>query len=548
MESESNIFIEKPNIFIENFNKYKKYIYPIFYLCMFLFTLFVSLLIIFQKVHKDNINLIYFYLTFCIGLFFLLGLLAFRQDLLSFILFFIYVFYSFIYLFFILRFDYTIYFKSIPLFTALILLGFIIGCVVLWIIGEICYANHTTNMLPYFVGINIFSLLFLTYYFLTYVNYIPTLSADNNYSYVSFYKLYVFIMCIFYFLTYIFEFFNNDGYGYEKYVIYFFLCLMLLGLMLYVVRINGKTSISLKVFLWLEYTPIFLATLFAIGKFIQYIYEGDTTIFEFVKKLSGLFAILTIVSLLISWFVYFYDSKPRLLSINQMVTWNFCNLFLISIFSCFSFQLNRLGGLLFVVMLFLLGPILFFCKFMNVYGLTTYYSILFLLIFIVGISLFFIDRVKLRNIFNEFKYGSELVKISYSSIFKICMVLIIVITLLSLANLTYKSVETIFILTIVCGLPVILFYLFYSSNKKATDSNFFMSCVKMLKEAISIFIKNLGNLLILFFILILTIICLYNVICNKYSSLDIYFLGYFFFLVLYILYYFLEFVKGNFVS
>jgi len=531
------------NIFMEQFNKYKNYIYSFLYFFMFLFTLFVSFLIIFQQLHKDNINFIYFYLTFCVGLFFLLGLLIFRQDLLSLIIFFVYFFYSLFFLFLILRFDYSIYLKSIPIFFMIIILSIL----ALILMGIICNVNN--SLLTYII-INFFSLFFVGYYFYSNLNDIPTISTEDTYSYVSFYKLYVFIMCIYYFFIYINEMINKTDNAFEiKSFTYPFLFLMILGLFLYIIRINGKTSISLQAFLIMEYIPLFLFGLFIIVLICLFIFSlffrsSISYNYDYVRNLVIISLCFNIISVFISWFVYSYNSKPRLLSINQMVIWNFCSIFLIIICSLLINNLSLLASISFILMLFLLGAVLFFCKFINFSVVKIYYLIYFLAI-IVFVVLGFIYKNQINP---DLVYGNELVHISWWTVFKIGFMLIILITLLTFANLSYKTVENALIMFVLCILPVILFYLFYVSNKKATNSNFLISCIRMIGDIISSFFKNMFKVSIFLIIIVLATICLSNLISNKYSSIDIYFLAYFFFLILYIVYYFSDFLKGNFES
>jgi hypothetical protein len=67
----------------------------------------------------------------------------------------------------------------------------------------------------------------------------------------------------------------------------------------------------------------------------------------------------------------------------------------------------------------------------------------------------------------------------------------------------------------------------------------------MITASISSFFKNMKSILVFIFIIILAIISLYNLIINKYTSFDIYFISYFFFLILYILFYFQDILKGK---
>lgn len=528
MESELNIFMEK-------FNKYKNYIFSFFYFSLFLFTLFISLLIIFQQLHKNNINFIYFYLTFCVGLFFLLGVLVIKQDLLSFILFVMYFLYSFFFIFLILRFDKSVYFKNMPIFTAIIIMLSIIFIVILILIGELCYLNESIS---YFIGINLFSLLFIFYYFYNYFNSSPSIGIDKNYSYVSFYKLYVFIMCTYYFFIYIRTQIKDI-----QFINILFL-VMVIGLLLYVIKINGRPAISLQTFLWIEYIPLFLfgITLFCIN--IINLFNTTLEGFDKFYYIVQIILYFSIISFFISWFVYLYDTKPKLLSNSQVSIWNFCNIFIILISLLILNKYILLGLVLFGIMFFLLGFVLYFLKFISFGAFNTYYVLLTIFSILSGF-LFFIYKNKINP---DLVYGHQLLKISYGSVFKAIMAIIILLTIVSFANFSNQIIERFFIMLILSGLPIILFYLFYTSNKKATNTNFLVSCIRMLGEIVSLFFKNMLKVVIFLFIIVLSIICLFNLIVNNYSSIDIYFLAYFFFLILYIVYYFTDFLKGNFSS
>jgi len=529
------------NIFMNQFNKYKNYIFSFLYLCLFLFTLFISFLIIFQQLHKNNINFIYFYLTFCVGLFFLLGLLIFQQDLLSFILFFTFFLYSFFFLFLILRFDYSIYLKNTPIFTAILIMLSILFIVLLILIGEVCLQNNT---LSYFAGINLFSLLFIFYYFYNSLNSkkifiletVPTISTEDSYSYVSFYKLYVFVMCTFYFFIYIQNLIQNQ---YSSILFLF----IILGLILYIIRINGKALISLQVFLLMEYIPLLIVFLGGLNSFYKEIFNGSS-ITDSIRKSWILTFCISVVSFCTSCFVYYYSSKPRFITTSQFSLWNFISIFLILISVLGVNQYTLLALITIFLMIFLLGALLYFLKFISFSVFNTYYVILFLIIIIGGI----IGFINKNQINPELVYGNQLLKISYSSIFKTILAIIILLTLLSFANISNQTVERFFIMLILCGLPAILFYLFYTSNKKATNTNFFVSCIRMMGDILSTFLKNMGKIIILLFVILLSTICLFNVLVNKFSTIDVYFLAYFFFLILYIIYYFSDFLKGQFES
>jgi hypothetical protein len=529
------------NIFMVQFNKYKNYIFSFLYLCLFLFTLFISFLIIFQQLHKNNINFIYFYLTFCVGLFFLLGLLIFQQDLLSFILFFTFFLYSFFFLFLILRFDYSIYLKNTPIFTAILIMLSILFIVLLILIGEVCLQNNT---LSYFAGINLFSLLFIFYYFYNSLNSkkifiletVPTISTEDSYSYVSFYKLYVFVMCTFYFFIYIQNLIQNQ---YSSILFLF----IILGLILYIIRINGKALISLQVFLLMEYIPLLIVFLGGLNSFYKEIFNGSS-ITDSIRKSWILTFCISVVSFCTSCFVYYYSSNPRFITTSQFSLWNFISIFLILISVLGVKQYTLLALITIFLMIFLLGALLYFLKFISFSIFNTYYVILFLIIIIGGI----IGFINKNQINPELVYGNQLLKISYSSIFKTILAIIILLTLLSFANISNQTVERFFIMLILCGLPAILFYLFYTSNKKATNTNFFVSCIRMMGDILSTFLKNMGKIIILLFVILLSTICLFNVLVNKFSTIDVYFLAYFFFLILYIIYYFSDFLKGQFES
>lgn len=526
------------NIFMDQFNKYKNYIFSFLYLCLFLFTLFISLLIIFQQLHKDNINFIYFYLTFCVGLFFLLGLLVLQQDLLSFILFFTYFLYSSFYLFLILRFDYSIYLTNMPIFTAIMIMLSILFCVFLILIGELCFYNNVIN---YFFGINLFSLLIIFYYFynslnsatFNVVNNVPTVSTTDTYNYVSLYKLYVYVMCSFY----LFIFIRNQIKDIPGVNIIFLF--MILGLILYIIKINGKSLISLQTFLLIQYVPLFLVFFGGFILFWVTLFDSRTVGVDKVHRSWVLMLCVGILSFCTSCFVYYYSSSPHFISTSQFSLWNFCSIFIILISALGLYKYNILVFAAAVLMLFLLGAMLYFLKFISFSAFNTYYVVFFLIVIVGG----FISFMYKNKINPDLVYGKELVKISYGFVFKTIMAIIILLTILSFASISNQTVERFFIMLIICGLPAILFYLFYSSNKKATNSNFFISCIKMLGEIISAFFKNMTKVVIFLFIILLSTICLFNVIVNNYSSIDIYFLAYFFFLILYIVYYFPDFLK-----
>ena len=111
---------------IEKFDRYKNYVYSFFYFFIFILTFFVSFLIIFNQMHKSNKEFIFFYITFCIGLVFLLGFLYFKQDLLSLMTFFIYLSYSVIFMFIVLKLNDNISVQNSPIIYSIFFIGLVL--------------------------------------------------------------------------------------------------------------------------------------------------------------------------------------------------------------------------------------------------------------------------------------------------------------------------------------------------------------------------------------------------------------------------------------
>ena len=607
MESETNIFMK---YFNENKNNIYKFLYFGLFLFTFLFTLFISFLIVFKKLNINNIQFIYFYITFCVGLFFLLGILYFNADFLSLMIFIIYFFYSFLFLFILLRRDvnYKIYFKSIPIFTSIMIIFIFLYLMFNIIVSRIAYKldlELDSNIFYQYLGLNVFSALFILLYGTLYSTEYQTpeqegttevsstttatISTTTKTTEVSYYKIYVFIMCSYYFMYYFYSLIEINTKKINNklhYVVKAFLFFMLLGLILFAIKINGKSSINLKQFLWMEYTPLFITLALFIGKNIyensknlnkfssvEYLKrKADTSsdwyassfyniswvfmsfimlfYFKIENSISFLNSIiaLTVLSLAIIWFAYFQDSK---FSNDVLVLCNYITIFIIFISLSFRFGYSYLGLSFILLMTFGLGLLFYFSKVFSLSELKLFYILYFFILGIIGIILLlivnFIPEISffIPTSTSKFTYSNNLINIDYTTIFKVVMMLIILITLLSFANFSYKIVENFLIVVLICILPCILFYLFYTTNKKTTDSNIFISIIKVIGSTISSFLKNMKNIVIFIFIIILAIFCLYNLIVNKYTSFDIYFLSYFFFLILYITYYFSDILKGK---
>jgi hypothetical protein len=248
----------EPNIIMEYFNKNKDNICRFLYFILFLFTLFISFLIIFQQLHINTIQFIYFYLTFSIGLICILGILFFQPNILSLIIFFIYFFYSFIFLFVVLNVDYSIYLKSIPIFTAMIIIFSIMFIFLLALIIQFSYyvgSEFGKNIVYNVIFINLFSILFIIYFFKIYD--VASISTTTKTSYVTFYKIYVFIMSTYYFVFYLINKILTFDWWYKTWIS-ILLFFMFLGLILYVIKFNGRRSVDLKNFLIIEYLPLFI--------------------------------------------------------------------------------------------------------------------------------------------------------------------------------------------------------------------------------------------------------------------------------------------------
>ena len=237
---------------IEKFDRYKNYVYSFFYFFIFILTFFVSFLIIFNQMHKSNKDFIFFYITFCIGLVILLGFLYVKQDLLSLITFFIYLFYSVVFMFIVLKLNENISVQNSPIMYSIFFIALVLFVFFAILLGEVSYFN---NSLGSYIFLNLFSLLFLLYYYLYDINLTPSLSSNTNVSYLSFYKLYVFVLCFYYIVIFIKNKIQNLPFAKPLYFLFFY---MLLILFLYAVRIGGKSTISLGAFIWWEYLPLFL--------------------------------------------------------------------------------------------------------------------------------------------------------------------------------------------------------------------------------------------------------------------------------------------------
>jgi hypothetical protein len=176
--------------------------------------------------------------------------------------------------------------------------------------------------------------------------------------------------------------------------------------------------------------------------------------------------------------------------------------------------------------------------------LNIYYVVFFIVLAFIGGTAF----VYKNKINPDMIYGSNLNKISYGAVFRWIMVLLILLTLFSFSNISAGTIEKYVIIFIVCFLPIILFYMFYSTSKKEHKKGFLGALVQIFKDIISFYTEYFYKLIIIIVVILIAGICMYNLVTNQISSVVIYFLAFFFFLILYICYYFQDFMKGDYSS
>lgn len=596
MESEENIITQ-------NFNKYKDRIFSFLYFFQFLFTMFSCILIVFQQYKESSINFIYFYIIFCVGLFFLLFLLSVQPNILSLVMLFVYFFYSFFFIFTIIHFSYGISISNLPIIFTFIIMFVIVMLTCFVLLGELCYVYKCLSL---FVILNLFSLYFIFYYFKYYQNtsvikpqtvdisnnmfydmsnntheyylyynifdifydsssnpYVNTKKPPPNTNvpityappktignYISYYKLYVFIMCIFYCVIYLREYIREHN---LPSVIQVFVLMivfeMIVGLMMYLLNIT-KSSSSLQTFLWMELIPVYVTFMIAIiSTILVMVQSSNSSIPAFIQNQSTtmIFLILlfvNIISACMSIFVYYYDTTKRLISYNTFFLWFFVSLCTVVI-SLLAVNRYYFLALLFVLFLVaIIGAILYFLDILSFTTLNIYYVIFFLVCIILGVTGFMYKN----KINPDMIYGKNIQKISFNMVFKVILVLIILFTLYSFSNISSGTIEKFFIILIVCLLPMILFYMFYTSSKKENNKSVLSAIIQIIQETISIFSVYFYKFIIIIAVLIIAGVCMYNLITNQISSVVIYFLSFFFFLILYICYYFQDFIKGKYES
>jgi hypothetical protein len=606
MESDEN-----ENIIKKNFDKYKNRIFSFLYFFQFIFTLFFCILIVFQQFNQSSVYFIYFYIIFCVGLLFLIILLNVLPNILSLVMLFIYFAYSFFFIFLIMHFTYGISIQKLPIIITMVIMFLIILFTCFVLLGEIC---HLYKCLTIFFIINAFSIYFLLLYVQyyqyssvvlttpppppsydvsgtllydlsynehkydqyylyynifnifydsssnpytnkpkintttnTYTTYAPQNTIVN---YISYYKLYVFILCVFYSVIYLKEYIKEQNLpSFVTIFIYMVIFEMVVGMLMYVLNVN-KTNNSLQTFLWMELIPVcvtlvisILATGSVLGKSIA---SGIATDVPNIN--TGLtfiiLLLLSIISCCICVFVYCYNSINRLISTNTFILWLFSSLscVIISFLSANRYYLLSLAFVLFLIAV--IGVLLYFLNILSFTMLNIYYVIFFfLMVFIGGIS--FINKNKINP---DMIYGPKLNKISYGSVFRGIMVILILLMVFSFSNISGSTIEKNFILFLVCFIPIILFYMFYSTSKKTHKQGFLGALVQIVKDIISFFSEFLYKLIIIIVVILIAGICMYNLVTNQMSSVVIYFLAFFFFLILYICYYFQDFLKGDYSS
>ena len=608
MESDED---ENENVITKNFNKYKNRIFTFLYFFQFLFTLFFCFLIVFQKFNQSSVYFIYFYIIFCIGLVFLIILLNFQPNILSLVMLFIYFCYSFFFMFLIMYFSYGISIQNLPIITTLVIMFLIVIFTCFVLLGEICYVYKSLTI---FIILNAFSIYFLLLYVKyyqytsvvkitppppsnsdvsgnilydlsynihkydkyylyynifnifydsssnpyadkpkiqpttnTYTTYAPQKTIGN---YISYYKLYVFILSLFYCVIFLKEYIQKQKlHIFIEIFIYMVIFEMVVGLLMYVLNVN-KTNNSLQTFLWMEIVPVYITLMISIIVTILCLVEsvktnapaflqGQSTYLSFVILL-----LINIISCCISLFVYYYDTTNKLISTNTFILWFLSSLSSV-IISLLSINRYYLLSLLFVLFLIaIIGVLLYFLNIFSFTLLNIYYVIFFLALAFMGGTAF----VYKNKINPDMIYGKNLNKISFGTIFKIIMVILILLTLFSFSNISAGTIEKYFILFIVCFLPIILFYMFYSTSKKDHKQGFLGALVQIFKDIISFYTEYFYKLIIIIVVILIAGICMYNLVTNQISSVVIYFLAFFFFIILYICYYFQDFMKGDYSS
>jgi len=600
---------EDENIINKIFNKYKNRIFSFLYFFQFIFTLFFCILIVFQKFNQSSIYIIYFYIIFCIGLFFLIILLNLQPNILSLVMLFIYFCYSFFFIFLIMHFTYGITIQNLPIIITLVIMFLIILLTCFVLLGEICYVYKSLTI---FIILNAFSLYFILLYvryyqyssvvkttpppsydfsnnilydlsynenkydkYYLYYNIFnifydsssnpytnePTIYTTNNTyttyapqntvgNYISYYKLYVFILSIFYCVIFLKEYIKKQNlHIFIEIFIYMVIFEMVVGMLMYVLNVN-KTNNSLQTFLWMEIVPVYITLMISIIVTVLCLVESvKTNAPAFLQGQSSylsfvILLLINIISCCISVFIYYYNTTNKLITTNTFILWFLSSLSCI-IISLLSINRYYLLSILFVLFLIaIIGVLLYFLNIFSFTMLNIYYVVFFIVLAFIGGTAF----VYKNKINPDMIYGSNLNKISYGAVFRWIMVLLILLTLFSFSNISAGTIEKYVIIFIVCFLPIILFYMFYSTSKKEHKKGFLGALVQIFKDIISFYTEYFYKLIIIIVVILIAGICMYNLVTNQISSVVIYFLAFFFFLILYICYYFQDFMKGDYSS